>query len=137
MSEPSFDERALARAAELFGEEHARRRLSELWEWDPEYCRLYEHYVYGGMYDREVLSPPLRELLAVAALVVQRSPMAEPHMRAALKAGASVAEVLEVVLQMSVYGGFPATLAALPLLRTAVAAHQALNEKEAFDRDPH
>jgi 4-carboxymuconolactone decarboxylase len=125
MSEPAFDRRALDRASLLFGEEHARRRLTELWEWDPDFCRLFQDFVYGGMYSREALSSAHRELIAVAALVALRSPLAKPHMVAALKAGATMKEVLEVVLQMSVYAGLPATLSALPLLREAADTFEA------------
>src|SRR3954469_12568750 len=78
---------------------------------DPAWQRLFRAYVGDGMYRREVLDQKTRELCAVAALVVQNQPRALwKHVLAAREYGATREEVLEVVLQMSVYGGFPATL---------------------------
>ena len=117
-AKPPYNPKALARGAALFGEKWARDRLDDLARWDEEYAQLFANFVYGGMYDREVLDQKTRELCAVAALVVLgRDVVLAPHMRAALRCGATPAEVAEVVFQMSVYGGFPATLAAIKTLR--------------------
>jgi len=112
-----YSDRALKRGSALFGEKWAVDRLDDLAEWDEEYAQLFANYVYGGMYDREVLDQKTRELCAVAALVVLGREVLAPHMRAALRCGATSEEVAEVVFQMSVYGGFPATLAAIKTLK--------------------
>src|SRR5947208_1260306 len=92
-------------------------------EIDPEWHELFRGYVERGMYSRNVLDQKTRELCAVAALVVQNSQGALPrHIRSALDYGASRKEVLEVVLQMSVYGGFPVTRDGLETLRATFAA---------------
>jgi 4-carboxymuconolactone decarboxylase len=114
---PEYSPKAIARGAALFGEKWAMDRLDDLAKWDEEYAKLFADYVYGGMYDRDVIDQKTRELCAVSALVVLGRDVLAPHMRAALRCGATPAELAEVVFQMSVYGGFPATLAAIKTLR--------------------
>jgi 4-carboxymuconolactone decarboxylase len=85
---------------------------------DPQWHELFSGYVHHGMYQRDVLDQKTRELCAVAALTVlnQQGPLGR-HVLSALDYGATLDEVIEVILQMSVYGGFPATQAALATLR--------------------
>ncbi|MEO1464029.1 MAG: carboxymuconolactone decarboxylase family protein, partial [Pseudomonadota bacterium] len=45
------------------------------------------------------------------------------HVAASLKAGASETEVIEVILQMSLYGGFPAMINALNVALEVCEAH--------------
>ncbi len=114
---PEYSPKAIARGTALFGEKWALDRLDDLARWDEEYAQLFADYVYGGMYDREVLDQKTRELCAVSALVVLGRDVLAPHMRAALRCGATPDELAEVVFQMSVYGGFPVTLGAIKTLR--------------------
>lgn len=91
-----------------------RKRLDMLAEVDPGFCRLFEDFVYAGLYQREVLDQKTRELCAVAALTsLSRLQQLATHIRASLLAGASREEVQEVIFQASVYAGMPATLVAL------------------------
>jgi 4-carboxymuconolactone decarboxylase len=105
----------------LFGAEFTQKRFERLAEWDEEFADYFQKFVYGGMYARDVLDPKTRELVAVGALcVLARTPQLRVHIRAALNCGASVKEIAEVILQMSVYGGFPVTLHGLDVLREFV-----------------
>jgi 4-carboxymuconolactone decarboxylase len=100
-----------------------RPRSAFFWEAvDPKWHELFQSYVERGMYRRDVLDQKTRELCAVAALTVlnQQGALGR-HMLSALDYGASQDEVIEVVLQMSVYGGFPATQAALNTFRTTLS----------------
>ncbi len=89
---------------------------------DPAWHTLFRAYVHDGMYKRTVLDQKTRELCAVAALTVlnQQGALGR-HLLSALDYGATIDEVLEVILQMSVYGGFPATQAALATFRATLA----------------
>lgn len=121
MAEESYFEPALRRGTALFGEDYCRHVFAELDQIDPEYSQLFQHYVYGGMYDRDVLDQKTRELLAVAACTVLNAlPQFDVHAKAAVRSGATKQEVLEVILQMSVYGGFPYMLQALRRFRQVV-----------------
>src|SRR5436190_23311733 len=102
-----------------------RRRPPSAFHWeaiDPAWRSLFQAYVERGMYRREVVDQKTRELCAVAALTVlnQQGALGR-HMLSAVDYGATQDEVIEVVLQMSVYGGFPATQAALNTFRTTLA----------------
>jgi 4-carboxymuconolactone decarboxylase len=60
-----------------------------------------------------------RELATVAALTAlgNAPPQLRAHIKGALNAGCTPREVLEVVLQMSVYAGFPAALNGVAAVR--------------------
>jgi 4-carboxymuconolactone decarboxylase len=96
---------------------HGQRRLAQLERLDPELRAVVEDVIYGGFYAREVLDQRTRELCAVAALtIIGRPAQLRTHLLAALGAGATRAEIQEVITQMAVYGGFPATLGGLDLM---------------------
>ena len=118
---PGYNPKALETADRLFPTV-GRKRLDMLAKLDPEFCRLFEEFVYAGLYQREVLDQPTRELCAVAALTsLSRLPQLATHIRASLLAGASRAEVQEVIFQASVYAGMPATLVALEQMQKIYA----------------
>jgi 4-carboxymuconolactone decarboxylase len=115
------DPKALQMADRLFPT-MGRKRLDMLAEMDPGFCRLFEDFVYGGLYQREVLDQRTRELCAVAALTsLSRLQQLATHVRASLLAGATRQEVQEVIFQASVYAGMPATLVALQEMRKVYA----------------
>jgi alkylhydroperoxidase/carboxymuconolactone decarboxylase family protein YurZ len=109
--------------ARIFGEDHVRRHLQRLAAFDPQFCELFQRYVYGGMYRRQVLDQKTRELCAIAALTMrQAAPQLKNHIKATIKnLGAKKEEVLEVILQTSVYGGFPTVLFGLSVFEEAMA----------------
>ena len=74
--------------------------------------------VFGKFYARDTLTQRERELCAVAALcVLNRENELKSHIIAAVRAGATKAEVSEVILQMSVYGGMPVCIEGLAIAR--------------------
>ena len=76
------------------------------------------NHVFGNLYARDVLTQRERELCAVAALcVLNRANELKSHIIAAVRAGATKAEVAEVLLQMSTYGGMPVCLEGLQIAR--------------------
>ena len=124
MSEGKFPvyEEGYRMGSKIFGEAHVNRHLERLASFDPEFCELFQRYVYGGMYKREVLDQKTRELCAIAALTMrQATPQLKNHIKATIKnLGAKKEEVLEVILQMSVYGGFPTALFGLGVYEEAL-----------------
>ena len=86
---------ALERGKVLFGEEFAKQVLDEFDEWDPEFGQLFQTFVYGGMYDRNVIDQKTRELIAVAACVcLGVLPMIRSHGTAALRVGVGLTTML-------------------------------------------
>ena len=112
-------------SAEQIGRLKAQLLPSSGFYWeavDPAWQALFHAYVAEGMYRREVLDQKTRELCAIAAIAVGGwSGVMRRHVLSALEYGASREEILEVLLQISVYAGFPATQAALVAYRDTLA----------------
>ena len=80
---------------------------------DASWAELTSNFITNGMYSRNVLPTPIRELCAVAALtVLARESELRDHIRIALHTNRPE-HVREVILQMSVYGGMPVAFDAL------------------------
>ena len=92
-------------------------RFSEMMEWrdemDPHYAKLWLDFSYGGMFTRGVLSDRVRLLVVIAQCVaMDEMEQLGIHIRSALLHGATPREVLEVLLQVTVYlGNFKVTRA--------------------------
>jgi 4-carboxymuconolactone decarboxylase len=65
-----------------------------------------------------------REIGVVAALTAMgnAAPQLKVHLRAALNVGVTRQEIVEVIMQMAVYAGFPAALNGLTAAREVFAA---------------
>ncbi|MDJ0626948.1 MAG: carboxymuconolactone decarboxylase family protein [Rhodobacter sp.] len=86
--------------------------------------------VYGGPYARDGVSAKTRQIATVAALTAmgaQTAPQLKIHIKAALDAGWSAREISEIILQMALYGGFPAAINAL---NAAIEVFEAENTAE-------
>lgn len=85
----------------------------------PDFARYVLEFSFGDIYAREGLGLRERELATVAALCAlgNAQPQLRVHVHAALHVGCTPAEVVEVVMQMSVYAGFPAALNGLSVVR--------------------
>jgi len=81
----------------------------------PGLARCLIEFPFGDIYTRPGLDLKTREMLTVAALTVLGYPQAElkDHIRGALNVGCTRDEILEIILQMAVYAGFPAALEAV------------------------
>lgn len=76
------------------------------------------NHVFGDLYARDTLTQRERELCAVAGLcVLNRTNELKSHIIAAVRAGATEAEVAEVILQMSTYGGMPICIEGLQIAK--------------------
>ena len=89
----------------------------------PDLGRYIVEFAYGDVFARPGLDVKTRELATVAALTAMgtAAPQLKVHMRAALRVGASRQEIVETVMQMIPYAGFPAALNAIGTARDAFA----------------
>ncbi len=80
----------------------------------PDLTRYLVEFPFGDIYTRPSQDPKNREMLRAAALTVLGYAQGElkEHIQGALHVGCSHEEVLEIILQMVVYAGFPAALEA-------------------------
>lgn len=116
-----ISERAEARGNALWNEDFTQRIAKEFADWDPEFGELFMNYTYGGLYDRTVLPQKTRELCAVAACVMANAtPQLRTHIFAAHNCGATKAEIMETILQMSTYCGAPYMIQAARIAHSEV-----------------
>jgi 4-carboxymuconolactone decarboxylase len=80
---------------------------------------------FGDVYSRPGLNLQQRELATVAALTAlgNATPQLKVHIAAALNVGLSREEIVETILQMSVYAGFPAALNGMFAAKEVFAQH--------------
>ncbi|HEY2969782.1 MAG TPA: carboxymuconolactone decarboxylase family protein [Casimicrobiaceae bacterium] len=85
----------------------------------PDFATYVVEFPFGDIYSRAGLGLRERELAVVAALCAlgNAAPQLRVHIHAALHVGCTPGELVEVVMQMSVYAGFPAALNGLSALR--------------------
>ena len=117
--EESRYDRGLGSMRAIFGPE-IDSALQGLVATSPDLARCLVEFPFGDIYPRPGLDVKTREMLTVAALTVLGYPQPElrEHIRGALNVGCTRDEILEIILQMAVYAGFPAALEAV---KTAAA----------------
>jgi 4-carboxymuconolactone decarboxylase len=92
----------------------------------PDLARCLVEFPFGDIYPRPGLDVKTREMLTIAALTVLGYPQAElkDQIRGALNVGCTREDILEIILQMAVYAGFPAALEALKTAASALGDKQ-------------
>ncbi|MCU8062268.1 carboxymuconolactone decarboxylase family protein [Shewanella sp. SM55] len=109
----------LAKLTEIDGEagEKVIRSLADIC---PDLGKYIIEYPFGDIYQREGLDLKTRELVTVAALTAlgHCQPQLNVHINGALNVGCTPQEIVEVILQMSVYAGFPAALNGMFVAKT-------------------
>lgn len=85
----------------------------------PDFAHYLVEFPFGDIYARKALGLRERELATVAALCAlgHAQPQLRVHVHAALHVGCKPSEIVEVVMQMAVYAGFPAALNGLSVVR--------------------
>ena len=99
----------------------------------PDFATYLLEFPFGDIYSRPGLSLRDREIATVAALAAMGTarPQLEVHIEAGLNVGLTRAEITEVLMQMSVYAGFPAALNGLAAAKAVFARLDAAETKDA------
>jgi 4-carboxymuconolactone decarboxylase len=99
------------------------RILAALDEIAPDFSRLLVEFAFGDICARPGLDLKTREIATVAALTALGTAPAQlrVHIKAALNLGCSRTELIETIMQMAVYAGFPAALNGLAAAREVLA----------------
>jgi 4-carboxymuconolactone decarboxylase len=89
----------------------------------PEFARYLVEFPFGDIYSRPGLGLVEREIAVVATLVAlgNAAPQLKVHTHAALHVGCTPRQIIEVIMQMAVYAGFPAALNGLAVARDVFA----------------
>jgi 4-carboxymuconolactone decarboxylase len=78
----------------------------------PDFARYLVEFPFGDIYARPGLDLRSREIATIAALTAMgnAAPQLKVHIAAGLHVGLTQEEIVEVIVQMAVYAGFPAAL---------------------------
>jgi 4-carboxymuconolactone decarboxylase len=88
------------------------RVIASLADIAPDFARYLIEFPFGDIYSRPQLDLKAREIAVVAALTAlgNATPQLKVHIHGAMNVGCSREEVVEIIMQMAVYAGFPAAL---------------------------
>jgi 4-carboxymuconolactone decarboxylase len=113
----------LAKLREIDGQA-GERVVASLADIAPDFARYLIEFPFGDIYSRPGLDLRSREIAVVAALTAlgNAAPQLKVHLQAALNVGVTREEIVEIIMQMAVYAGFPAALNGLEAAREVFAA---------------
>ncbi|MEH6720631.1 MAG: carboxymuconolactone decarboxylase family protein [Aurantimonas endophytica] len=92
----------------------------------PDFARYLIEFPFGDIYCRPGLDLRSREIATIAALTAlgNAAPQLKVHVEAGLNVGLTRTEIVEVIMQMAVYAGFPAALNGLFAAKEVFALHE-------------
>lgn len=92
----------------------------------PDFAQYLIEFPFGDIYSRPGLDLRSREIATVAALTAlgNATPQLKVHIGVALHVGLTQDEIVEVIMQMAVYAGFPAALNGLFAAKEVFASHR-------------
>jgi 4-carboxymuconolactone decarboxylase len=107
--------RGLDVAEQLAADKLAHFVKSGVAEVAPDFARMVIEFAFGDIYSRNALDLRSRELIAIAALAVSGNagPQLRVHVESAGSVGITKAEIVELLMQIALYAGFPTALNAL------------------------
>lgn len=109
--ESSRYSRGWERLREIDGQA-GERVVASLADIAPDFAKYLIEFPFGDIYSRPQLDLKAREIGVVAALTAlgNAAPQLKVHIHGALNVGCTREEVVEIIMQMAVYAGFPAAL---------------------------
>jgi 4-carboxymuconolactone decarboxylase len=125
------DETRRARAKRTLAEYHGpfgEQVIARLADVAPDFADQLVDYAFGDVYSRPGLDRRSRQIATLAGLAAlgNAEPQLKWHIRGALNIGITRTEVIEILSQMAIYGGFPAGVRAL------MAAKEVFDEIDEF-----
>jgi 4-carboxymuconolactone decarboxylase len=89
--------------------EASKALMENLKDIAPDLGRFVVEFPYGDVYERPGLDLKSREIATIAALTSlgDTEPELKDHIKGALNVGCNRKEIVEVIIQMAVYAGFP------------------------------
>lgn len=118
--------------------EAGERVIESLKDISPDLGTYIIEYAFGDIYTRPGLDLKSKEIAVVAALTAMGTaqPQLKVHINGALNTGSTINEVKEVILQMSVYSGFPSCINAMNALKEVLNERQARGIKDETGKTP-
>lgn len=108
-------QRGLKKIKEVYGDTWNVNFLDDL---SPEMNNYTVEFLYGDVYNTDKLDARSREISIISILITLRAntPLSI-HMHGALNIGLTRNELIEVIVQTSIYAGFPAAVNAMDIAR--------------------
>jgi 4-carboxymuconolactone decarboxylase len=111
MDEQNMHQTGMNIRKEIFGTDAIEQRMSSAGEFGAPLQKLINQYAYGEIWGREALPRKMRSLLVLAMMCAANRPHElRIHLRGAITNGCSREEIREVLLQVAIYCGIPASL---------------------------
>lgn len=112
---PNAGESRLDRGKRVLAEidgEAGHKVIAALQDIAPDFADYVFEFPFGDIYSRPGLDLRAREIATIAALTAMgtATPQLKVHIEAGLNVGVTRQEVVETIMQMAVYAGFPAAL---------------------------
>ncbi len=96
---------------EIFGADVVDRRMATAGEFGAPLQKLINQYAYGEIWGRDALPRKTRSLLVLGMMCAANRPHElRIHLRGAIANGCTRDEIREVLLQVAIYCGIPASL---------------------------
>ncbi|TXT35745.1 MAG: 4-carboxymuconolactone decarboxylase [Comamonadaceae bacterium] len=97
--------------------------MKQLADIAPDFARMIIEFPYGDIYSRGVLSAKERQIATIASLATLGHAPTElkAHIQGGLNVGCTRQEIVEILMQMAVYAGFPAALNGLMVAKDLFA----------------
>jgi 4-carboxymuconolactone decarboxylase len=101
--------------------EASKALMESLKDIAPDLGRFVVEFPYGDIYERPGLDLKSREIATIAALTAlgDTKPELKDHIKGALNVGCKREEVIEVIIQMAVYAGFPRAINGINIAKEA------------------
>ncbi len=106
----------------------------------PDLARYVIEFPFGDVYNRPGLDLKSREIATIAALTTLGNAISQlkVHINGALNVGVSRQEIIEIIIQMAVYAGFPAALNAMYAAKEVFQERDMIkNRKQRIRHSPH
>lgn len=117
-------ERGLAKLQEIDGQ-HGDAVVDSLVDIAPRLAEQIIEFAFGEIYSRSGLNSKQRQLVTLGALTAQGGcePQLRVHLNAAIRVGLTREEIIEALLQLSPYTGFPKVLNAITVAKEIFLSH--------------
>ena len=124
--EKSMFDKGFENRKKVLGAQHVEKSWANADDFNRPIQRLVTEYCWGEVWGREGLPHATRSMLNIAMLsVMNRGHELGLHVRGALRNGVTVAEIQEILMQVAIYGGVPASLEAFRIASEAIKAFEA------------
>ncbi len=122
-------EAGLAKRKKVLGAAHVERSLGQTSEFSRPIQELVTEYCWGAVWTRDGLEDRTRSIVNLAMLAaLNRGHELGVHVRGAIRNGVTIDEIQEVLLQVAIYVGVPASLEAFRIAEAKIEEMKAAGE---------